>query len=95
MALCVFHDDHHPSLRGKGTRWRCWACGAGDYVEAGKSGSIIDLGARLWTIEPSGRGYFEIRRRLAEARLGAWGQRRGQHSAHIHQARWDKPGERR
>ena len=47
MALCVFHDDHHPSLRGKGTRWRCWACGAGDYVEAGKSGSIIDLGARL------------------------------------------------
>ena len=34
-ALCPFHDDRHPSLRFKGNRFKCFACGA--------SGDVIDL----------------------------------------------------
>ena len=33
--LCPFHNDKHPSISVKGTRWTCWACGA--------SGDIIDF----------------------------------------------------
>lgn len=38
MALCPFHDDHHPSLQ-LGDRYYCHACGA--------SGDVIDLTAHL------------------------------------------------
>ena len=38
MALCPFHDDHHPSLQ-LGDRYYCHACGA--------SGDVIDLTAKL------------------------------------------------
>jgi hypothetical protein len=38
MALCPFHDDHHPSLQ-LGDRYYCHACGA--------TGDSIDLTARL------------------------------------------------
>ena len=41
MALCPFHDDHHPSLR-LGTRYYCFACGA--------SGDVIDFTAKLFGI---------------------------------------------
>lgn len=34
-ALCVFHDDHNPSMGIKNNRYRCFSCGA--------SGSVIDL----------------------------------------------------
>ena len=34
-ALCPFHDDRHPSLRFKGNRFKCFACGV--------SGDVIDL----------------------------------------------------
>jgi hypothetical protein len=50
------HEDRHPSCQVSSTKWRCWSCGAG--------GSIIDLAAAIYGIEPTGRGYHEIRRRL-------------------------------
>jgi hypothetical protein len=34
-------------------------------------GSIIDFAARLWGIEPRGKGYWQLRHRL-EAELGGW-----------------------
>lgn len=42
-ALCVFHDDHHPSLRVNGHGFRCFACGA--------SGSTTELARKLGVIE--------------------------------------------
>jgi hypothetical protein len=50
------HEDRHPSCQVTSRGWRCWSCGAG--------GSIIDLGAAIYGIEPVDRGYHEIRRRL-------------------------------
>ena len=50
------HEDRHPSAYAYGTRWRCFACGAG--------GSIIDLAAAIYGIEPRGQGYLAIRDRL-------------------------------
>lgn len=41
MALCPFHDDHHPSLK-LDQRFYCFGCGA--------SGDVIDFTARLFGI---------------------------------------------
>lgn len=41
MALCLFHDDHHPSLK-LDTRYYCFACGA--------SGDVIDFTAKFFGI---------------------------------------------
>ena len=41
MALCPFHDDHHPSLK-LDRRFYCFGCGA--------SGDVIDFTARLFGI---------------------------------------------
>ena len=59
------HEDRHPSCKVTSTHWRCWSCGAG--------GSIIDLGAAIYAVEPTGWGYREIRRRLL-ADLGLVGR---------------------
>lgn len=61
---CPFHDDRTPSLHAyPGDRgWSCFGCGRG--------GTIIDLGAALYGIEPRGAGYHEIRRRVAADLLG-------------------------
>lgn len=50
------HDDRFPSCTVKAEFWRCHSCD--------KGGSIIDLGAVLYGIEPRGRGFFDIRRQL-------------------------------
>jgi hypothetical protein len=50
------HADNNPSCTVTETLWRCWSCGAG--------GTIIDLGAAIYGLEPTGAGYVEIRRRL-------------------------------
>lgn len=50
------HDDRFPSCTVKAEFWRCHACDIG--------GSAIDLGALLYGIEPRGRGFFDVRRRL-------------------------------
>ncbi len=42
MALCPFHDDHHPSLQ-LGDRYYCHACGA--------SGDVIDLTAHILGVD--------------------------------------------
>ena len=41
MALCPFHDDHHPSLK-LDNRYYCFACG--------ESGDVIDFTARFFGI---------------------------------------------
>ena len=41
MALCPFHDDHHPSLK-LDQRFYCFGCGA--------SGDVIDFAAKLFGI---------------------------------------------
>jgi len=62
--VCPFHEDTDPSLHVYDeTGWSCFGCGRG--------GTIIDLGAAMWNIEPRGKGYHEIRRRL-QVTLGAW-----------------------
>ena len=54
------HQDKTPSCHVEAEVFYCHGCGRG--------GSIVDLGALLWEIEPRGAGYHEIRRRL-EAEL--------------------------
>ena len=41
MALCPFHDDHHPSLK-LDKRYYCFACGA--------SGDVIDFTAKFFGV---------------------------------------------
>ena len=62
---CPFHEDWNPSLHAYDSDggWYCFQCREG--------GSIIDLGARLYGIEPRGRGFHDIRRRLAADLLGS------------------------
>ena len=57
-VLCPFHDDGEPSLHaypGDGG-WYCFGCKRG--------GTIIDMAGAVWGIEPRGKGYHDIRRRL-------------------------------
>lgn len=55
------HDDRFPSCAVRDRLFFCNACGS--------SGSIVDLGALLYGIQPRGSGFFEIRNRLL-AELG-------------------------
>lgn len=50
------HDDRHPDCDVTPEVFNCLVCEAG--------GSIIDLGAYLYGIEPRGSGFFQIRDRL-------------------------------
>lgn len=61
-AQCPFHaggEERTPSLHAYPTAEAGWTCFAGC-----GGGSIVDFGALLYGIEPRGRGYHEIRRRL-------------------------------
>lgn len=53
------HTDRFPSCTVKAEFWRCHACD--------KGGSAVDLGAALFGIQPRGRGFWDVRRRLLEA----------------------------
>ncbi len=65
MTRCPLpgHEDRVPSCRIGHELFHCFGCGRG--------GSIVDLGALLWGIEPRGAGYFEIRERLESELLPA------------------------
>jgi hypothetical protein len=57
------HEDRTPSFQVLESHWRCFGCGRG--------GSIVDLAAALYGLEPRGSGYRAIRERLmAELCLG-------------------------
>lgn len=55
------HDDRFASCAVHARLFHCHGCKAG--------GSVIDLGALLYGLEPRGFGFFEIRKRLL-AELG-------------------------
>jgi RepB DNA-primase from phage plasmid/CHC2 zinc finger len=57
---CPFHEDRNASLHvyPDGGGWYCFGCERG--------GTIIDFAAALWGVDPRGRGYQELRRRLRE-----------------------------
>jgi len=65
---CPWHaggEERTPSMHAyPGDRgWFCWPCDRG--------GTIIDFGALLYGIDPRGRGYHDVRRRLAADLLGS------------------------
>ncbi len=54
------HEDRTPSCYvypEAEAGWYCYGCGRG--------GSLVDFGAALWEVDPRGRGYHDLRRRLA------------------------------
>ena len=51
------HEDVHPSCKAYGSRWRCFACGAG--------GSIYDLGSAVYGYRTTGSDFLELRKRIA------------------------------
>jgi hypothetical protein len=58
---CPFHDDQHASLHAypTGTQgWFCFSCRRG--------GTIYDLAAGAWGLQPRGRDFVELRSRLLE-----------------------------
>lgn len=68
---CPLHaggQERTPSLHAyDGDRgWYCFGCQAG--------GSIIDFAAKLYGIEPKGKGFDKLRRRIAAELLKSWGQ---------------------
>ena len=52
-ALCPFHDDHTPSMTFKGSKFRCWSCGA--------RGDVISLAEKVLNV-----GFKEACRWLAD-----------------------------
>lgn len=60
-ATCPFHEDRTPSLHAYPTAERGWFC-----FGCRRGGSIYDLAAQLWSIEPRGAGFIELRARLSE-----------------------------
>lgn len=52
------HDERTPSFSCKGTRWRCYGCGA--------HGSIYELAGILWDLPRSGADFRRIHDRLIE-----------------------------
>lgn len=52
------HSDTTPSFQVLSSHWRCFGCNRG--------GSVIDLAAALYGIEPRGAGYWELRDRLID-----------------------------
>ncbi|MFZ1996730.1 MAG: CHC2 zinc finger domain-containing protein [Solirubrobacteraceae bacterium] len=57
---CPFHEDDTPSLHlyTDGTFY-CYGCAAG--------GSIYDFASHLWSLDTKGRGFLELRARLASS----------------------------
>jgi hypothetical protein len=61
---CPFHADGTPSLHlyEDGTFY-CYGCGAG--------GSLYDFAGELWSLDTKGRGFLELRARLADTFIAA------------------------
>jgi hypothetical protein len=60
-VTCPFHDDSHASLHAYPTGNRGWFC-----FSCRRGGTIYDLAAAVWNIEPRGRGFIGLRSRLLE-----------------------------
>ena len=62
---CPFHTDEHPSLHVYPTAeqgWHCFSCGRG--------GSVYDLAAALWDVQPRGVWFLKLRAELELFLLG-------------------------
>ena len=69
---CPFHDDGTPSLHVYNSAeagWACFGCEAPPGKDA-LGGDIYAFAARLYGLEPRGRGFHEIRQRLEADLLG-------------------------
>jgi len=64
MVRCPLpgHEDRSPSCHVGDGLFHCFGCSRG--------GSLYDLAAEIYGLEPRGAGFFEIRRRLALDLLG-------------------------
>lgn len=63
---CPLHDDSDPSFHAWPEPERGWFC-----FGCQRGGSIYDLGAALYGLEPRGASFGELRRRLAAGLLGS------------------------
>ena len=62
---CPFHTDEHPSLHVYPTPeqgWHCFSCRRG--------GSVYDLAAELWGLDPRGVEFLRLRAQLRDRLLG-------------------------
>jgi hypothetical protein len=62
---CPFHEDRTPSLHVYSTPERGWSC-----FSCGRGGSIYDLAAAMWGMNPRGREFLQIRELLQERFVG-------------------------
>lgn len=75
-TTCPFHgggQERTPSLHAYPDPEQGWTC-FGCEPPAGRDalgGDVFDFAAQLWSIAPRGRGFFELRDRLAAELLGA------------------------
>jgi hypothetical protein len=60
-VACPFHNDTKASLHAYPTGARGWYC-----FSCRRGGTIYDLAAAVWALEPRGRGFIELRQRLLE-----------------------------
>ena len=65
-TTCPWHPDWNPSLHAYSAPERGFYC-----YQCARGGSIYDFGAALWGITPRGRGFHDLRRKLARELLGA------------------------
>lgn len=65
-VACPVHDDRTPSCHvwpDPDAGWHCFGCGAG--------GDIYTLAGLLWNVPTTGRGFIDLRRRLATELVGS------------------------
>jgi hypothetical protein len=67
FVLCPFHPEQRPSFKVYETPQRGWACYSKACRRPGgrvRGGTIYDLAAAMWGVEPRGRSFLWLRERL-------------------------------
>lgn len=68
FVRCPFHDEERPSFKVYETAARGWACYSKVCRRDGRprGGTVYDLAAALWSVEPRGASFLWLRERLRE-----------------------------